>query len=71
MRALLALVLLTACDPGEPLGRLEQGVCVCPELDAGTDAGPIDAGTPDAATHQRVRLTACRWSAPRTWHTAR
>lgn len=48
--------LLAACAPGERLGVLEQGVCVCPELDAGTDAGPIDAGAPDAAAHQRVRL---------------
>jgi hypothetical protein len=49
-------ILLAACAPGERLGVLEQGVCVCPaESDAGPDAAP-DAGAPDAAPHQRTRL---------------
>lgn len=43
---------LAACAPGERLGVLEQGVCVCPELDAGAvDAGDVDAGAPDASPH--------------------
>lgn len=47
---------MAACAPGERLGVVEQGACVCPELDAGPDAGDIDAGATDAATHERTRL---------------
>lgn len=46
MRVAPLFLLLAACAPGERLGTLEQGICVCPpEDDAGPDAAP-DAGEP-------------------------
>ncbi len=47
MRYAPLFLLLAACAPGERLGTIEQGICVCPPED---DAGP-DAGQPDAAPH--------------------
>lgn len=48
----LLFLLLSACAPGERLGTIDQGICICPpEDDAGLDAALVDAGEPDAAPY--------------------
>lgn len=56
MRYAPLFLLIAACAPGERLGTIEPGVCVCPpEDDAGPDAALVaDADTPDAGAPPHV-----------------
>lgn len=57
LAATFALLTLAACAPGERLGVVVEGVCLCPEDDAGADAGTADAAPPpDAQAHTWTRL---------------